>query len=372
MALAAENKNMGTAILKAAAEAQLEALKAFGQQTLAQLNERLSREILLIRQEFEGHADPRIYLMLDEMELLQAEVKAFLQELEKRLDYYKELIALKDFQLESFLYQAKSDISFIIEEDGLTIKNHVLTLAGSLTELAPATLDSLESLAGVYEDMMEGYLAEYRALEAFARKKATEFLLGKQFDLAALEFGTEVYKLTPEDLPETSELDLVNTGARSDGDRIALKMTLIRRDDVQPLALETREIYLFRVLPHVITTVGVIFADPLANTAIQTQFQMAPAFNFLFKGLGDQKCRRKSVAYNRLFDWGIGLHVAAPDFDKDDVPEIAAGVVISTLHDYLQGGFAFNLFTGDPYWFFGMRFPIPTFNIGASSQARVE
>ena len=129
---------------------------------------------------------------------------------------------------------------------------------------------------------------------------------------------------------------------------------------------------MFKVLPHIITTVGVIFADPLANNAVQTQFQMAPAYNVIFKGFCDQGCRRKSVIYNRLFDWGVGLHISAPDFDKDDVPEIAAGVVISSLHDYLQGGFAFNLFTGDPFWFFGLRFPIPSFNMSASSPGTIE
>jgi hypothetical protein len=229
-----------------------------------------------------------------------------------------------------------------------------------------------DSLRYNFKKLEEEFNSGYKSFEALARKKASEIIYGVQLDIAALEFGEEVYKLTLSDLPASVELDLINTGIRSDGDRLVLKMIVADKNSMQSRTLESREIYLFRILPHVITTVGVVFADPLAETEIQAQFQMAPSFNFLFKGLGDQKCRRKSVAYNRLFDWGIGLHLAAPDFDKDDVPEIAAGVVVSTLHDYLQGGFAFNIFTGDPYWFFGLRFPIPSFNIGASSQAQVE
>ena len=110
---------------------------------------------------------------------------------------------------------------------------------------------------------------------------------------------------------------------------------------------------------------GVIFADPLARTNVKTQFQMAPYYNLIFKGLFDQKIRRKSVTYNRILDWGIGLHISAPDFDGDDVPELGTGIVVSVLHDYIQSGIAINVFTGDPYWYFGLRLPIPSFNIGS-------
>lgn len=56
--------------------------------------------------------------------------------------------------------------------------------------------------------------------------------------------------------------------------------------------------------------------------------------------------------------------MSAPDFDADDVPELGVGVVASLLHDYVQSGIAINVFTGDPYWFFGLKLPVPSFNIG--------
>jgi hypothetical protein len=315
---------------------------------------------------------PEFHLLITSIAGLQNGLELFSEEVTARMNYYEGLTDLKDIEVEEFLLHAEADIDFILKENGPWINKIIKEIETNFTNLKPAHQELADSIRVIYQSMRDEITSGFRAFEASARKKASEIIYGVELDDAALKFGAEVYKLTLSDIPEVTELDLVNTGVRTDGDRLQLKLVMTSNNNLQSKTLETREIYLFRVLPHIVTTVGVVFADPLARTEIQAQFQMAPSFNLLFKGLGDQKCRRRSVAYNRMFDWGLGLHLAAPDFDKDDVPEIAAGVVVSTLHDYLQGGFAFNIFTGDPYWFFGLRFPIPSFNIGASSQVQVE
>lgn len=370
--LAQENRDLGLTILKVTAQNQLEAIKAFGNEKLHKFAKDLEDEILLVKTRLIGPVDPMLTEVLDSLDAIRPLITGFTTEIETRLSYYKTIFIVKDIDVNTFLYHAETDISFITSGDGYIIKNKIVALAEQFDALAPDLADLVDSTKYLVKGLHDEFLSGFRSFKALAKKKASEFINGVELDLAALEFSNEVYKLAITDLPTSTDLDLINTGVRKDGDRLVLKMTVLEKNNPQVRTLETRELYLFRVLPHVITTVGVIFADPLANTAIQTQFQMAPSCNFLFKGLGDQKCRRRSVAYNRMFDWGFGLHIAAPDFDKDDVPELSAGLVVSTLHDYLQSGFGINIFTGDPYWFFGLRFPIPTFNIGASSQVQVE
>lgn len=370
--LARQNRDLGLSILKVTMQNQVDAIKAFGEMKFQEINQRLGYELQKLTEDAENITGAELRALINNLAMLQNALEGFSAEVKFRLNYYEELGDLKSIDVKEFLSHAESDIDYILNDQGPWIKNQVAEIVTGFQNLRPAFKELTDSTRSRFELLKTEITSELQAFEASAIKKAGEFLYGAEFDESTLEFGEEVYKLALSDLPSSVDLDLVYTGIRTDGDRIVLKMVVSDKQSPQAKTLESREIYLFRVLPHVITTVGVVFADPLAKTQIQTQFQMAPSFNFLFKGLGDQKCRRKSVAYNRLFDWGMGLHLSAPDFDKDDVPEIGAGVVVSTLHDYLQGGFAFNVFTGDPYWFFGLRFPIPSFNIGASSKVEME
>jgi hypothetical protein len=370
--LAKKNRDLGTSILKTIAQNQLLALKAFGKSRLDQMSEKLETEFQRVKSELGQAIDPELAQALDSIGSLKTDLSKFIRGLDERLDYYRNITVVNPYEINSFISHAMADLSFITAGDGLKLKVKIESTGKQLARLDQAMLGTIASLDELVNGLKEEYIAGFKSMEAIAKNKAEEFLVGRALDIKALEFGNDVYKLTLANLPESTELDLINTGVRNDGDRLALKMAVSDKSSSKPVILDTREIYLFRVLPHVISTVGVVFADPLANTAIKTQFQMAPSYNILFKGIGDQKARRRSVIYNRLFDWGFGLHLAAPDFDKDDVPELTAGVVVSCLHDYLQSGFAFNLFTGDPYWFFGLRFPIPTFSMGAASKVQVE
>lgn len=152
-------------------------------------------------------------------------------------------------------------------------------------------------------------------------------------------------------------------------DVVHLKLQVANADG-KLLLEEKRNVTLYRIIPHIQSTVGVIFAHPLSETSISKEFQMAPHYNVLFKGIfgTSQKWKRRSGLPNTLLDLNFGLHVSSPDFDKDDVPEIGLGISGSFLKDYLQFGWAYNLFHGTPYLFLGVRLPFGALNPGGKAQ----
>lgn len=370
--LAAENRDLGLNIMKITAQNQLSSLKEFSRFTAGEILRELDTELQNLSKEIDPARDPEIKMIIDRTDHLKTSLITFCENLGNRLEFYQRISFNNENEILNLIKHLKSDLSFILEEDGVKLQQESSAFLETLEGLKPVLSAKIQQLKNVIAGFVFDYGERYKLLKNNTIRKIDEMINGRNFDIAALEFGDEVFRLSLTELPSSTELDLVTTGVRTEGDRLAFKLAVSGKGKSQQVILESREIFLFKVLPHVISTVGVIFADPLARNAVQTQFQMAPYYNFLFKGLGDQNRRRKSVLYNRLFDYGIGLNIAAPDFNKDDVPEITAGVVISLLHDYIQGGFGVNLFTGDPFWFFGLRFPVPAFNIGSGSRVEVE
>ena len=86
----------------------------------------------------------------------------------------------------------------------------------------------------------------------------------------------------------------------------------------------------------------------------------------LAKGFFDRRWRQRSSAYHTLVDIGIGLNVCAPDFDRDGIPELGVGLVLSLFRDYVQGGIGYNVFLDKRYGFFGLRLPLPSFSLVGS------
>lgn len=196
----------------------------------------------------------------------------------------------------------------------------------------------------------------------------------RRFTALALSFSDKVYSLALGSIPAEATTDLLYAGFRQAGDRVVIKMLVTNTSSKKSLLEETHSVTLYRILPHLEATVGVIFAHPLTATKIEKDVQMAPYYNVLFKGIMgmSQKWKRNSSLPNNLLDLNFGLHVSSPDFDKDDVPELGVGVVASTLKDYLQVGWAYNLFQGANYVFVGFRLPIPTMNLGSNNNAVVK
>lgn len=354
--LAKENKDKGLSVLKETIDIQVEQLEEVLKGQFNALIDSLDSQAQQI-------VDDRIKPITTEIASFKENLESFKNDVKQRISYYEDLNIDSELSVIQVLTRIESDVDFI-KNDGQALLDQATKLYDAIEKLINSTInnvDALEEFAKNIKNQLKIWLDT--TLEKTNISKIKELLQGTPVDFELLKFSDKVFKLSLKDLPKQADLDLYTAGVRQSGDRIAFKFEITSKE--KTLYTENREVYMFRILPHIESTVGVIFADPLARTNVKTQFQMAPYYNLILKGLWDQKIRRKSVAYNRIFDWGIGLHVSAPDFDGDDVPELGAGLVVSILHDYVQTGAAINVFTGDPYWYFGLRLPVPSFNIGS-------
>ncbi|WP_299215651.1 hypothetical protein [uncultured Dokdonia sp.] len=358
-ALAKENKDKGVSVLKKTIDIEVKQLEEVLTGQFNSLVDSLNLEV----QQLQQIATDEITPIITEFEALKTSIETFKSSVKQRISYYKGLDINSALVVTQAITQIESDVDFI-KNEGQALLTQATKLYNDIKASIDSTITNADALEGLAENI-KNYLKTWldTTLEKTDISAIKQLLQGTPVDFELLKFSDKVFKLSLKDLPKQADLDLYTAGIRQDGDRVAFKFQVATKE--KTIYTENREVYMFRILPHIESTVGVIFADPLARTNVKTQFQMAPYYNLILKGLWDQKLRRKSVTYNRIFDWGIGLHISAPDFDGDDVPELGAGLVLSILHDYVQSGIAINVFTGDPYWYFGLRLPIPSFNIGS-------
>ncbi|WP_148782199.1 hypothetical protein [Aquimarina intermedia] len=356
--IAAKNRNQDLSLIKKYIETEIDRIKELLFLDSKSLFENLEAAL-------ENIDHPNYKAIQSQIKELVIDFKFFIKTIEQKLKFYQNLSLDSKEAIISVVNQIEEDLIYITEQEG---KQLVLKFVNTYENLKKLGQDT-EEIAKLGEELTKIITTYTSWLEIVSQdslfKNIKSLLRGVEVDFEALQFSDEVLNLMLSEVPKDTELDLYTAGIRQQGDRILFKLLL--RAPTKEIYQETREIYLYKVLPHIEGTVGVVFADPLSRTAIETQFQMAPYYNMLLKGVFDQKLRRQSVAYNRIFDWGIGLHISAPDFDGDDVPELGTGIVVSALHDYLQTGLAINVFTGDPYWFFGLRLPVPSFSISGLS-----
>ncbi|MCU0288809.1 MAG: hypothetical protein MUF15_20740, partial [Acidobacteria bacterium] len=191
-----------------------------------------------------------------------------------------------------------------------------------------------------------------------AKNRLDELLKGRKFDMAALELSEAVTKMDINNIPEKTVISLKKTGIRENGDVLAIKMIVGGAKTKGAQVTETHEVTLFMVLPHIKTVAGLIFAHSTAKADQDTKFHMSPSYNFLFKGILDQKLRRKSILYNRIFEFSFGLNLASLDLNNDYVQELGIALVISAFADLAQIGYGYNITEKKPYWFFGIRLPL--------------
>jgi len=182
----------------------------------------------------------------------------------------------------------------------------------------------------------------------------------------ALEFGEEVKRFLLDDIPESTELDLRNTGARQNGDEILLRCALedhVTSSDEAPesVELERRRLVMYQVGWHSTMSVGLVFVDQVTSDSIRLKntFQAAPSCNLVLK-----HGSRSSLIYNSFWNVGLGLNFASPDLNLDTTPELGIGFVVTTAKDNLQLGVGRHLLGGNAwYWFFGVRFPAGTISV---------
>ena len=160
-------------------------------------------------------------------------------------------------------------------------------------------------------------------------------------------------KLSLSQLPSTVSIPLIGTGRRDAGDHFTLKFAVGAADKPREV-IETRQLIMYRILWHMDLKANLIWADPMGTTTSVKHFEAAPAYNAMLK-----HGSRKHVLWNSLLDPGIGLNLAALDFNHDDAQELGIAVAASAIRDFLTVGYGYNVSQGVRYWFFGLRLPVP-------------
>jgi hypothetical protein len=285
-----------------------------------------------------------------------------------RVQYYQAMVNSTPTDATAFIARLQSDVATINSEF-----NKMKELLTAFQSHVPAASAEVKTQCANLIAIASGKISELANVlipDNLLRFGQQE----KRLAQLALSFSDKVYSLALGAIPAEATTDLLYAGYRQPGDRVVIKMLVTNTNAKKNVLEETHSVTLYRILPHLEATVGVIFAHPLTATKIEKDVQMAPYYNVLFKGiLGmSQKWKRNSALPNNLLDMNFGLHVSSPDFDKDDVPELGIGVVASTLKDYLQVGWAYNLFQGANYVFIGFRLPIPTMNLGGNNNGAIK
>lgn len=282
---------------------------------------------------------------------------------------YKNPTNAQGMNSQQFLLQTQNDLNNLYNVTNHlivdTLKNKYIPLIQQLSNQAVGEAKTdLTALQAQLNGVITGVNSDLEQIKT-TKNELIGFFKGSSFDESTLQFTDLNTKISFSSLPPETEFSLKDTGFRQEGDFIVLKIGA--SNGQKPTQdLETDRIYLFKVLPSVHTTVGIIFADPQSQTLpIKTVFQPAASYSFIMTGLFDKKLRRKSVSYNKYFGLGWGLNFASMDFNKDDVPELGVGLTVTLFKDWLQGGIGYNVPNDKRYWFFSVKIPLPTFNFGS-------
>jgi hypothetical protein len=282
--------------------------------------------------------------------------------LTEKVSYYESISSSTSFSLPELIAKIQTDVTFVNSEFN-SIKVLLTTFQSDLTSASAGTKADCANLLVIATSKASMLANDIISSDILIWKPE-----GTKLTDISLKFTDKIYALSLGNIPEEALTDLLFSGFREVGDRVVVKILIKNVSAEKDIFEESQSVTLYRILPHLEGTVGVIFAHPLSTTKITKDVQMAPYYNLLFKGiLGmSQKWKRKSALPNTMLDTSFGLHMSSPDFDKDDVPELGVGVVASTLKDYLQAGWAYNLFHGTGYVFFGIRLPVPSMNFGGN------
>ncbi len=242
------------------------------------------------------------------------------------------------------------------------VNKQIQTLSDEIKDLV-AGVDFQTLGAGV-----NSIKSDFNSLQSLLKRQASDLverategiqiaIYGRKINTAALEISNQVLKLQLDNIPASSALDVNYVGKRQPGDLLVLKAMLWKGDDKNPIAVETRELVVMNALPHLEMGILYAFAKPVVSNS---NFKGGPLVSLLYK------FKSHSLPYRNFLDIGIGIHAASFDFNNDDTPEFAGGVVMSFLKDYVQFGWGFNFNSDRGYNFVGIRIPIPTSPISLS------
>ncbi|NUN99804.1 MAG: hypothetical protein HUU01_04220 [Saprospiraceae bacterium] len=294
----------------------------------------------------------------------------------KRLDTLVEKIKLLDQTLKNLKQKyfvadgiasagSKLEVLYEFEQDLIGLKNQLEEI-GKITKtiITPDDIKKLGEAAKNVEKSLELLTSDVteslKRLEERSVKAYKMAIYGREINTAALEVSKKVYKLTLDKIPESTMLDLNFTGKREPGDLIVIRAMLWKGDGKSPIQTETHSFPMMNALAHLHMSVAYAFAKPVAKGK---NFEGGPLVSILYK------FKSHNLAYRNFLDIGIGLHSAAYDFNNDDTPEFAGGVITSVFKDYLQFGWGFNFNAKQGYWFTGLRIPIQSTPVSLVSTA---
>jgi hypothetical protein len=220
------------------------------------------------------------------------------------------------------------------------LKASLETLDRQVSSLSPALNKSFENISAAFNAMV----------------------FGAKFNSDLLVFGDKVKKLSIDHVPASTAFSLKYTGKRNPGDQVILKVGAGTPAMSAAKDLEVVYMNLLAAEPHIHMSVAYDFAWPVAHTGDMPP--NGPSYSVLCKFRG------RNPIYRNVFDFGLGLNFATFDFNKDNIPEIAAGLCASMLRDYIQAGWGFNFNANTGYYFVGIRIPISISNIYFSGSAK--
>ncbi len=226
------------------------------------------------------------------------------------------------------------------------LREQISAAASSLSGQVRSTSDQLNAKA---KECGDGITAHLNDLRGFVNVLVN----GRDIGTGSLEYSDKVLKHDIGSLPERAELDLRRSGARDAGAGLIVRLGAAKAEG-SARVLEERRLRLYKILTYVDVAVSLIFADPRESTGLSSRFQAAPSYSVLLK-----RGRRSSTFWNELFQPGIGVNIAALDFNSDESFEAGLGLVFSAFRDYLQAGYGYNFQADTAYWFVGLRFPLP-------------
>jgi hypothetical protein len=279
----------------------------------------------------------------------------------------------------------KQGVKFLQDEWG-TIKEELIKGAKTLTSEIKAIVQT--QLDIVSNTCFTGLINFVKTIGGdmvgFFDNFNNSMLMLSEQSKSALKLGEDVTRLLIDNIPEVGTLDLRFAGRRSDNDEVYIKAVLEQQPPTgtaalagtatlsstatpainsQPLKIGDKVLVLYKIVAIKLTP-GLIFADAFKNenVSFNKKFQASPSYNVILS-FGN----RKSISWNRFLKIGIGINVAALDFNQDSTRELGLGVVLSAFKDFFHIGVGRNMQFDQWYWFFGLKLPWGNLSIPTTS-----
>lgn len=216
----------------------------------------------------------------------------------------------------------------------------------------PESNEHLRAIRGCFLQTKEDVAKIQTFVEGFPAKYL------RRVYLATDTLAKEVLAFDLDQIPAVGALDLQYTGRREAGDELLIQALFVPKDDTINRArnftvIAERELKMIQTGLHSNTKIGILMAQPYTLEQDDVaKFRFTPSAALLLK-----KGSRNSHFYNNFLDPGVGIVTSSPDFDRDGVPEFAAGITGTIFRDILSIGWCWNFGIDKPFYFLGVHLP---------------